>query len=464
MTSRVMGVETEYGVSFTYEGRRRLSGDEAARAMFRDIIGRHRTSNVFTDSGARLYLDVGNHPEYATAECTDVFDLVAHDRAGELIMDELAGGAVRRLAQDGIEGTFRVLKNNLDSVGNSYGCHENYLVRRSGRVEALSELLAPFLVTRQIFCGAGRVVRPQRGADEPVRFDISQRAEVVWEGVSHATTRSRPMINARDEPHADANMYRRLHVIVGDSTMTQTSTLLKVGTTELVLRVLESGAPAPVVGLASNARAIRAISRDPWSVVSLADGKRMRAVEVQRAFYAAVVDYLDRVGVSGPADERVLQLWDGVLTAVESRDWAVLSRQVDWAVKRRVLDRFMERHGTDLQDARVAALDLLFHDVRPGQGLFAALERAGEVDVLISDARAREAMTVPPRTRAVLRGAVVVAARQAGLPCSVDWARVQVGGGVDREVELLDPFATHDEQVEQLLVSMRGDGGVVSLR
>ena len=199
--------------------------DEVARYLFRRVVSWGRSSNVFLRNGARLYLDVGSHPEYATPECDNVVDLVAHDKAGERILEGLLVDADRRLREEGIAGDIYLFKNNTDSAGNSYGCHENYLVGRHGEFGRLADILIPFLVTRQIICGAGKVLQTPRGAV----YCVSQRAEHIWEGVSSATTRSRPIINTRDEPHADAERFRRLHVIVGDSNMSETTMLLKVG-------------------------------------------------------------------------------------------------------------------------------------------------------------------------------------------------------------------------------------------
>ncbi|MGZ4429882.1 MAG: proteasome accessory factor PafA2 family protein, partial [Nocardioidaceae bacterium] len=224
MDRRIFGIENEYGVTCTFRGQRRLSPDEVARYLFRKVVSWGRSSNVFLRNGARLYLDVGSHPEYATPECDDIIDLVAHDKAGERVLEGLLIDAERRLHDEGIAGDVYLFKNNTDSAGNSYGCHENYLVSRHGEFSKLADVLIPFLVTRQIIVGAGKVIQTPRGA----MYSVSQRAEHIWEGVSSATTRSRPIINTRDEPHADAERYRRLHVIVGDSNMSETTTMLKV--------------------------------------------------------------------------------------------------------------------------------------------------------------------------------------------------------------------------------------------
>ena len=214
-----MGIETEFGVTCTFHGHRRLSPDEVARYLFRRVVSWGRSSNVFLRNGARLYLDVGSHPEYATAECDSLVQLVTHDRAGEWVLEDLLVDAEQRLADEGIGGDIYLFKNNTDSAGNSYGCHENYLIVRAGEFSRISDVLLPFLVTRQLICGAGKVLQTPKAAT----FCLSQRAEHIWEGVSSATTRSRPIINTRDEPHADAEKYRRLHVIVGDSNMCETS-------------------------------------------------------------------------------------------------------------------------------------------------------------------------------------------------------------------------------------------------
>src|SRR6195952_640764 len=256
---RIFGIENEYGVTCTFEGQRRLSPDEVARYLFRRVVSWGRSSNVFLRNGARLYLDVGSHPEYATPECDSLTGLVAHDKAGERILEGLLIDAEKRLNDEGIAGDIYLFKNNTDSAGNSYGCHENYLVARHGEFSKMADVLIPFLVTRQLICGAGKVLQTPRGAV----YCLSQRAEHIWEGVSSATTRSRPIINTRDEPHADAERYRRLHVIVGDSNMSEYSTFVKVGSAAVMLRMLE--APTVVLRdmtLENPIRAIRDISHD----------------------------------------------------------------------------------------------------------------------------------------------------------------------------------------------------------
>src|ERR1700710_2182470 len=317
MGRRIFGLENEYGVTCVFRGQRRLSPDEVARYLFRRVVSWGRSSNVFLRNGARLYLDVGSHPEYATPECDVVPDLVAHDKAGERILEGLLVEAERRLREEGIAGDIHLFKNNTDSAGNSYGCHENYLVGRHGEFSRLADVLVPFLVTRQLLCGAGKVLQTPRGAV----YCVSQRAEHIWEGVSSATTRSRPIINTRDEPHADAEHYRRLHVIVGDSNMSETTTMLKVGTTDLVLRMVEGGVVFRDLTLENPIRAIREISHDLTCQrkVRLANGREATALDIQREYHQKAADFVDRRG-GDPTSKRVVELWGRTLDAIASGD------------------------------------------------------------------------------------------------------------------------------------------------
>src|SRR5512134_654535 len=316
MDRRIFGLETEYGVTCTYRGQRRLSPDEVARYLFRKVVSWGRSSNVFLRNGARLYLDVGSHPEYATPECDDLVDLVTHDKAGERILEGLLVDAERRLREEGVTGDIYLFKNNTDSAGNSYGCHENYLVGRHGEFSRLADVLIPFLVSRQIVVGAGKVLQTPRGAI----YCVSQRAEHIWEGVSSATTRSRPIINTRDEPHADAERFRRLHVIVGDSNMSEYTTFLKVGTASILLRMLEED-PTPWRDLAleNPIRAIREISHDMTCRrrIRLANGREPSAVEVQAEYLNRALKFAKKHGLS-PLEQRALEMWEHVMTHLES--------------------------------------------------------------------------------------------------------------------------------------------------
>ena len=315
MERRIFGLENEYGVTCTLRGQRRLSPDEVARYLFRRVVSWGRSSNVFLENGARLYLDVGSHPEYATPECDSIHDLVVHDKAGERILEGLVQSAEQRLREEGIRGEVFLFKNNTDSAGNSYGCHENYLVEREGDFSKFTDVLIPFLVTRQIYAGAGKVLQTARGA----MYCIAQRAEHIWEGVSSATTRSRPIINTRDEPHADAERFRRLHVIVGDSNMSEYATFLKVGATSIILRMLEDdGAPWRDLTLENPIRAIREISHDITCRrrVRLANGRELSAIDIQAEYLNRALRFAKRHGLP-PLEQQALEMWEHVMSHLE---------------------------------------------------------------------------------------------------------------------------------------------------
>src|SRR3954464_4930291 len=346
-----MGIETEFGVTCTFHGHRRLSPDEVARYLFRRVVSWGRSSNVFLRNGSRLYLDVGSHPEYATAECDDLVQLVTHDRPGERVLEGLLVDAERRLADEGIGGDIFLFKNNTDSAGNSYGCHANYLVTRAGEFSRIAGGVLPFLVTRQVICGAGKVLQTPRGAV----YCLSQRAEHIWEGVSSATTRSRPIIKTRDEPLADAERYRRLHVIVGDSNMNEVTTLLKVGSADIVLRMIEAGVAMRDLTLENPIRAIREVSHDVTGrrKVRLASGKEASALEVQQEYYEKATEFVERRG-SDEVTKRVLELWGRVLSVVESGDLSSVDREIDWVTKLKLIDRYSAKHEIPMSHPRIA--------------------------------------------------------------------------------------------------------------
>ena len=452
MERRIFGIENEYGVTCTFRGQRRLSPDEVARYLFRRVVSWGRSSNVFLRNGARLYLDVGSHPEYATPECDSIIDLVTHDKAGERILEGLLVDAERRLREEGIAGDIYLFKNNTDSAGNSYGCHENYLVGRHGEFSRLADVLIPFLVTRQIICGAGKVLQTPRGAV----YCVSQRAEHIWEGVSSATTRSRPIINTRDEPHADAERFRRLHVIVGDSNMNEVTTLLKVGTTDLVLRMIEAGVVLRDLTLENPIRAIREVSHDLTGQrkVKLANGREASALEVQREYHSKAVDFIDRRGGDATV-RRVLELWGRTLLAIETGDLTLVEREIDWVTKLALIDRYRAKHDLTLSSPRVAQLDLTYHDVNRQRGLYYLLERKGLVARATDDLRVFEAKSVPPQTtRAKLRGEFIAKAQEKRRDFTVDWMHLKLNDQAQRTVLCKDPFRAVDDRVDKLIASM----------
>ncbi|WP_306190252.1 MULTISPECIES: Pup--protein ligase [unclassified Streptomyces] len=453
MDRRIFGLENEYGVTCTFRGQRRLSPDEVARYLFRRVVSWGRSSNVFLRNGARLYLDVGSHPEYATPECDNVIELVTHDKAGERILEGLLVDAERRLHEEGIAGDVYLFKNNTDSAGNSYGCHENYLVARHGEFSRLADILIPFLVTRQLLCGAGKVLQTPRGAV----YCVSQRAEHIWEGVSSATTRSRPIINTRDEPHADAERYRRLHVIVGDSNMSETTMLLKVGATDLVLRMIEAGTVMRDLTLENPIRAIREVSHDITGrrKVRLASGREASALEVQREYYEKALDFCERRGIRTGTVEQVLELWGRTLDAIETEDLDRIGTEIDWVMKYKLIERYRAKHNMTMSHPRVAQIDLAYHDIHRRRGLYYLLEKKGQATRVCNDLKIFEGKSVPPQTtRARLRGDFIRRAQEQRRDFTVDWVHLKLNDQAQRTVLCKDPFRSVDDRVEKLIAGM----------
>ena len=377
---------------------------------------------------------------------------MAHDKAGERILEELMVEADRRLREDGIAGDVYLFKNNTDSAGNSYGCHENYLVPRRAELGRLADTLTAFLVTRQLICGAGKVLQTPRGAV----YCVSQRAEYIWEGVSSATTRSRPIINTRDEPHADAERFRRLHVIVGDSNMSETTTLLKVGTTDLVLRMIEAGVVLRDMTLDNPIRAIRDVSHDITGRgrVRLANGHEMSALEIQYEYLNQAKDFTDSSGLD-PNSKRVLETWERTLGAIGTGNLDKIAREIDWVTKFQLIERYRARHDLPLSAPRVAQLDLAYHDVRRGRGLYYLLQRDGAVDRVTRDLDIFQAKSVPPQTtRAKLRGEFIRRAQEKRRDFTVDWVHLKLNDQAQRTVLCKDPFQSVDERVERLIADM----------
>ncbi|MES4890770.1 Pup--protein ligase [Streptomyces sp. NPDC096012] len=453
MDRRIFGLENEYGVTCTFRGQRRLSPDEVARYLFRRVVSWGRSSNVFLRNGARLYLDVGSHPEYATPECDNVTELVTHDKAGERILEGLLVDAERRLHEEGIAGDVYLFKNNTDSAGNSYGCHENYLVARHGEFSRLADILIPFLVTRQLLCGAGKVLQTPRGAV----YCVSQRAEHIWEGVSSATTRSRPIINTRDEPHADAERYRRLHVIVGDSNMSETTMLLKVGATDLVLRMIEAGTVMRDLTLENPIRAIREVSHDITGrrKVRLASGREASALEVQREYFDKAVDFCDRRGIRTGTVAQVLELWGRTLEAIENEELDRIGTEIDWVMKYKLIERYRAKHNMTMSHPRVAQIDLAYHDIHRRRGLYYLLEKKGQAARICNDLKIFEGKSVPPQTtRARLRGDFIRRAQEQRRDFTVDWVHLKLNDQAQRTVLCKDPFRSVDDRVEKLIAGM----------
>lgn len=449
---RAVGIETEYGVTATLAtpaGERRLGPDEVGRRLFRPIAEDYAATNVFLRNGGRLYLDVGSHPEYATAECTTLNDLLAQDRAGDSIVMTLMDRATDLALDEGERVSFRAFKNNVDQYGNSYGSHENYQISRELDLPELATALSGFLVARQLLCGTGRIVRDGHGWT----YAVSQRADVLWEALSSGSTRSRPLVNTRDEPHADPERFRRLHVISGDSTLAEPATLVRVVSLEAVLRLAERGLAARLArwAPADTAAAVRVVSRDPRGRVryDLAGGATATALEV----LTDVLALAETLDGGDPLWQTGLDLWRRTVAALADDQPELMATEVDWVAKRRLLTAYADRHGLALGDPRLARLDLTYHEL--GGQIQQSLSRAGQLDRITTDESVAAAVTTPPATRAALRGRLVAAAGRHHRSYTVDWSTFTVKdlGGVT--LSLPDPTISVEPAVERLVERMR---------
>lgn len=459
LARRIWGVETEYGITCasTTGGTPPLDADHAARLLFEPVVEHARSSNVFTRGGARLYLDVGSHPEFATAECDTLSDLLAQDRAGEITMADLASQANQRLEREGVPGRIHLLKNNLDATGAGFGCHENYLVRRRGDFWNDARTLVAHLVTRQVLVGAGHVLPGRDG--QPARYVFSQRADQMEDAVSSATTRARPLINTRDEPHADAERYRRMHVIVGDSNIAQGSTLLKVAAMDLLLDYLEEGGSLADLQLARPMHDIRTVCHDlsASTPLELADGRTMTALEIQGEHLARVRAHAHNLDLTD-LHRAALDLWERGLEAVRAGRPQDVATELDWAAKHQLLTRYAERAGCQLDDPRVTRLSLAYHDVT-GAGLRERLEAAGMLRRYVDEEACAAAVTTPPATtRAHLRGTVIGLAQDLHRDLTADWVGLRLDDGRTPAVSLRDPFATTDPRVDALVEAVTAGG------
>ena len=416
--------------------------DKARPLSFAEI-----KSDLVLSNGARFYNDHA-HPEYSTPECTTLAELVAQDKAGERILAECAKRRNTHLAA-GCEA--RLYKNNTDFVGHSYGCHDNYLMRRDVPWERLVRDVVPFLVTRQIYAGAGKMgVEGEDAAGQPGIFQIAQRSDFFSVLCSIDTMNRRPLVNTRDEPHADAELYRRFHVIIGDANMSQFATALKVGTTALVLDLIELG-KAPLLELANPIEATKSISRDgscAW-IVELRDGRKISAIDVQRLYLGAAREHCAQ------DDETVwlLREWEQVLDDLAVDFWRCRDR-LDWVAKKFLLTTFQESEGLDWADPWLQSIDLEYHNVSLENGLYYELMREGQMRRIVSEDEIRRAIFQPPETtRAFFRGRAV--ARFSREIETIQWDEIAfASNGARRTVAL--PHPAHDERLERVNAAIRG--------
>src|SRR3990167_4796458 len=433
MENRIYGLENEYGLIFSAREKSSIPLERILGYLFEGIISNSWSSNAFLPNGARFYQDTGCHPEYATPECDNINDLVIYDKAGERILEASLILAERRMLEDGIIGDIFIYKNNTDSAGNTYGCHENYLV------------------ARHIYSGAGKV---QRESGKTF-FSISQRSQHINQKISCSTTSSRSIINTRDEPHADAEKYRRLHIIVGDANMSEFTTYLKVGTTALILQMIEDGYPVRGLDLDDPVRAIKEISRDlsMKKTVKLENGKSLTAVEIQRIYMELVQNYLANRDKDDIAED-IMDKWEFVLNKLEETPME-LSEYIDWVTKYDLINAYRSKKGCDWDDPRISMMDLQYHDIKRDRGLYYLLEREGLVDKVVKDEEVKHAMEYPPQnTRAKLRGDFIRIANMKNRSYSVDWTYLKLYGYGEETVLCMDPFASYDRRIEKMLLHL----------
>jgi Pup amidohydrolase len=475
---KVCGIETEYGVSLRgavdpnpvlassmlingYVEGHRIGWDFEDESPGRDARGfaregamppeieTHLVNTVLTN-GARYYVDHA-HPEYSTPECADALELVCADKAGERILAR-SMTAARHLV--GPDQEVVVYKNNSDGKGNSYGTHENYLLDRAVPFAALVRNLLPWFVSRQVFTGSGKIGSENGAA--PVDFQISSRADFFEEEVGLETTLKRPIVNTRDEPHADPQQYRRLHVIAGDANLCEVATFLKVGTTAIVLAMIEDGFIQKDLSIVGPVTAMRTVSHDPGcrATVELLEGGRATAVELQWEFLRLAQKYADETGLAACGGDdvggMVLARWESTLAALE-RDPMALDGQLDWVTKLALLEAYANRDDLAWNDPKLSLLDLQYHDVRPDRSLYERLVKAGKVERLVSEDDVIEAMNEPPAsTRAYFRGTCLARWPDAVVAANWDSVILDVGSDPLRRIPMMEPLRGTKAHVEPL--------------
>jgi proteasome accessory factor A len=486
---KVLGTETEYGIAAvgqpdfnpviassllisTYAGSlRRIRWDYEDESPLRDARGFEPVpasagsdedlglANVILPNGARYYVDHA-HPEYSTPECLTAQELVVHDKAGERILERSLEEVARQLP-DGPR--LSIYKNNSDGKGNSYGTHENYLVDRATPFADIVRDLTPFFVTRQVFTGAGKL-----GAEAPwdergrPLYQLSQRADFFETEVGLETTLKRPIINTRDEPHADPEKYRRLHVIVGDANLCEVAQLLKLGTTAIVLKMIED-AVLPDLTLQNPVASLHDVSRDLTTrgSVSLADGRHLSPVQVQWEYFEHAKKYVERENDT-PDNRDVLERWEAVLNALETEPLS-LHRELDWVAKYRLLEGYRERGGLDWGDPKLRAIDLQYHDVRRDKGLYHRLVAAGKVEHVVSEDAVLAAVMDPPEdTRAFFRGRCISRYPDAIAAASWDSIIMDTGAEALQRVPMREPLRGTRAHVEELLEACEDAAALVA--
>jgi Pup amidohydrolase len=486
---KVFGTETEFGIAAagspefnpvlsssilisTYAGSlRRIRWDYEQESPLRDARGFEPVparegsdedlglANVILPNGARYYVDHA-HPEYSTPECITPRALVIHDKAGERVLERSLEEVARELPA---APHLAVYKNNSDGKGNSYGTHENYLVDRATPFGDIVRDLTPFFVSRQVFCGAGKV-----GTEAPwddrrrVDYQLTQRADFFETEVGLETTLKRPIINTRDEPHADPEKYRRLHVIIGDANMCEVATFLKIGTTAIVLKMIEDQF-LPDLTLQNPVAALHEVSLDITctQTVPLADGRQLSAIQLQWEYFEHAKKYVDREDDT-PENHEVLSRWEAILAALETEP-LTLHRELDWVAKYRLLAAYRERDGLAWGDSKLRAIDLQYHDVRRERGLYHRLASGGKVERLTTDEEIDAAVMNPPEdTRAYFRGRCIAKFPDAIAAASWDSLIVDTGADALQRIPMREPLRGTREHVEALLRDVEDAAALVA--
>jgi len=488
---RVTGLETEFGVLCAPAGPSEAAKadlpdvERAASLIFRHRPVGYRSTNLFLPNGGRLYLDIGAHPEYATAECVSVRDLVAQDQAGRAILADMATRAAAGLSQEGTAVRFHLLANNTDSAGHTYGCHESYSVPRhllddasgtqgvdAGRGETTMAVLTSFLATRPVLVGSGRPLESaaagsdpdcQRREDEEASWGLSPRAPHLKALASADTTGQRALVNTRDEPHADAARLRRLHVTCADTTIAEPTTGLRSALTLLLLDALEAGWDFTDLVLADPLATLSALGESPWGDAPAVtdDGRRLSAVDLQEAFLERLTSYLDDVGEPDflrGAEHLLTDLAPRVISSLRHHDDSSIDTEIDWAIKRRLMRAQRERHPEltgEVLDALRSRVDLAYHDLNAETGLAPRLVAQGAMVRLCEPAEIERARHTPPATRAALRGAFVAACLEVGADFSVTWESLRLDSPPSAPIDLPDPLATVNDAAQSLTEQVR---------
>ena len=438
---RILGIESKYDFQVESGGVKPLPKEKVLGYIFREILSGRMYPDVFLENGARFYQECGCLPEYATPECDNLVDVLTHEKAGERILQRLFESAAKKIRADGFTQRISIYKN----CSSTCGCHENYLISSRVTDDQLASQLIPFLATRQVFTGAGKVKPTVQG-----KYTLSQRAEYIREEIT-ADSNVRGIINLRDdEIHADATKYRRLHVTSGDNNMSEFATYLKVGTTEIVVRMLEASFIGGGLALRDPVRAVHQISADTTckQTVELANGTQLSAIEIQREYLDLAKQYFDQKELD-LTTKSIIEKWEDVLNRLGA-DPTELARKLDWIIKKKSIDAEIDSRGLAWDSDEVAGLDCQYHNIQPEVGLYHKLLKEGCVEQVVTDEEIEHAMHHPPEnTRAKFRGKFVTLANERKVLCGVDWSYIQLYEPYQKLFLMHDPLQS-EFQAEDL--------------